>query len=385
VASFALRGGNVWDGLSESASEGTVVIDEGRVAAVGGGAGAAENIDISGCTVIPGLIEGHAHLCFNAKPDWRAVYDSDSPSRMLVRMAGFAQEMLRAGITTVRDLGAPTGLAVELRDAIRAGLIEGPSLLVAGAPITTSGGHCWFMGGEADGELEARKRVREHVRAGVDWIKVMATGGNMTPGTNTLAAQFRVEELAAMREEAHRLGRRVTAHAHGTEGIRAAVDAGLDMIEHCTFNGPDGIEFDRELIDRIAATGTIVSPTVNAGYPNWANKQRLAERARVLEAQASNGSRIIMSTDCGIPTAPHAALGGGIRAMASLAKLSNAAALKLATSTSAELLGLKDRGVIASGRRADLVVLEGDPLIDLAALDRVRLVVAGGVVVHRAA
>jgi len=162
MSKLILRGGQVWDGFALALSESTVVSDGPIIAASDGGDG--DTLDISGCTVIPGLIEGHAHLCFDTTPGWRTTYDTDTPAKMLLRMASYGRRMLRAGITTVRDLGSPTDLGIELRDSIDAGLTEGPRLLVAGSPITTTGGHCWFMGGECDGELGIRRQVREHVK-----------------------------------------------------------------------------------------------------------------------------------------------------------------------------------------------------------------------------
>jgi imidazolonepropionase-like amidohydrolase len=190
------------------------------------------------------------------------VYDSDTPSRLILRMAGAGRAMLEAGITTVRDLGAPTDLALSLREAFATGLARGPRLLVSGAPITTTGGHCHFLGGEADGELELRKAVRERVKAGCDWIKVMATGGNMTRGTNTLAPQYTVAELAAVVDDAHRLRRRVTAHCHGTAGIRNAVVAGVDTIEHCCSPGAGRSTTTRSWRGRLRKR-IVVSPTVS--------------------------------------------------------------------------------------------------------------------------
>jgi imidazolonepropionase-like amidohydrolase len=379
VSRFVLRGGRVWDGLAEAPIERGVAVDGPEIADSDGGAGAT--IDISGCTVIPGLIEGHAHLCFDATPGWKATYDDDSPSRMLLRMSAHAKRMLRAGITPVRDLGAPTGLSIEMREAAASGLIESPRLLVAGAPITTTGGHCWFMGGECDGELGVRRNVREHVKAGVDWIKVMATGGNMTPRTNTFAAQFTVDELRACIEEAHRLQRKVAAHAHGIEGIRVAVEAGVDCIEHCSFTTPDGYECDQTLIERIAAERILVSPTVSVGFRSWPDDGRKQQRGQVLKALLDSGCRVLMSTDCGIPRVPHEALSEGMEVLAELTGYRPVDILKLATSTSADLLELNDRGVIGPGKLADLVVLGGDPTLDLAALQRVRYVILNGEVV----
>jgi imidazolonepropionase-like amidohydrolase len=373
---LVLRGGRVWDGVSEASSEGSIAISDGLISAEE--APAARSLDVSGCTVIPGLIEGHAHLCWNAQPDWRQVYDAESPEQVLLRMAGNASRMLRAGITTVRDLGAPTAQAVTLREAVRAGLLEGPDLLVAGAPITTTGGHCYFLGGEADGEHAVRVAVRERVKAGVDWIKIMASGGNMTPGTNPFAAQYTVAEVRAAVEEASRLGRRVAAHAHGVEGIRVAVEAGVDTIEHCSFQTPAGSEKDDAVIAEIAASGIAVSPTVSVGLARQRGSERYERRAAVIRQLFAAGCRVVMSTDCGIPNVPHEALAAGMRALAEAAEIAPVEVLRLATSRSAEILELPDRGVIAPGRRADLLVVGGDPTSDLDALERVRAVVTAG-------
>ena len=269
-------------------------------------------------------------------------------------------------------------LSFELREAFEAELVPGPSLLVSGAPITTTGGHCWFMGGEADGEVELRKAVRQRVKDGCDWIKVMATGGNMTRGTNTLAAQYAVDELRAVIEEAHRLRRRVAAHCHGTAGIRVAVEAGVDTLEHCSFTGAKGVDFDNDLVREIAAKGLVISPTISVGYRSWADDGLKRQRAELTHSFFEAGCKVAMSTDCGIPRVPHAALGVGIEILQELGQLSPVAALRLATSTSADLLGLPDRGVLQPGKRADLLVVQGDPTRDLGALQQVRYVVKAG-------
>ena len=386
MTALELRGGSVWDGLADGSSSGSVFTatsDEGGTI-VEARSDDAELIDTSGCTVIPGLIEAHAHLCFNAGADWREVYDSDTPGQMLLRMAGAGLRMLEAGITTVRDLGAPTELAVALREAIRAGLVAGPELLVAGAPITPTGGHCWFMGGEADGIEGVKVAVRERKKAGCDWIKVMATGGNMTPGTNPLAAQFSVEELRAIVAEAHRLEMKVTAHAHGVEGIKVAVEAPVDMIEHCSFQTPEGSAKDDSVILDIARKGVRVSPTIVGALSTYRGQPRWDSRAELTKALFAAGCDVLMSTDCGIPNTPHENLAQALQVIDELADLGPVETLKLATSTSARLLDLDDRGTIVAGQRADLLVVEGDPTEDLSALERVRLVVSGGEVVYRA-
>ena len=379
---LVLTGGRIWDGTAAGTALGDVTVEDGRIAAVA--SGDAERLDVTGLTVMPGLIEAHAHLCFDATADWRAVYDGDTPSSMLLRMAGAAQRMLHAGITTVRDLGAPTDLAITLREAARSGAIVAPDLLVAGAPITPTGGHCWFMGGEADGIEGLRVAVRERQKAGVDWIKVMASGGNMTPGTNPFAPQFTVEELRAVREEAHRVGLGVTAHAHGVEGIRVAVEAGVDGLEHCSFQAPEGNTPDDALIARIAAEGILVSPTISGGLATAEGTPRWESRGDVVRRIFAAGCRVAMSTDCGIPNTPHEDLAISMHTLQRLVGLLPVEVLKLATSTSAVHLGLPDRGVIAEGTRADLLVVDGDPTEDIRALQRVRAVVRAGEVVFRA-
>ncbi len=371
----------VWDGRADELRRADVLVSEGKIEAVGEGFAGGRDVDVSGHTVLPGLIEAHAHLCFDATPGWRATFDSDSSHQMLLRMAANGRKMLRAGIATVRDLGAPTDLAIELRNAVATGLAEGPRLIVAGAPITTTGGHCWFMGGECDGVDGIRKAVRERVKAGVDVIKVMASGGNMTPRTNPFEPQFTVEELTACVEEAHRLRRKVTAHAHGIAGVRVAVEAGVDCIEHCSFTVPGGYEFDRELIRRIADDGIVVSPTVSIGYRRWPDDGMRQKRAEILSEMISSGCKVVMSTDCGIPNVPHEALAAALDVFAEATVKLPLNVLKLATSRSAELLELHDRGTIEPGKAADLLVVEGNPLENLLDLERVRMVVKAGEIV----
>jgi len=180
------------------------------------------------------------------------------------------------------------------------------------------------------------------------------------------------------------LRRKVAAHAHGAKGIAVAVEAGVDMVEHCTFSVPGGMAFDPGVAKQMAAKGIVVSPTVSVGYRRWPDDGRREQRAAITRGLLEAGCRVLMSTDCGIPGVPHDALAGGMSVMEELSGLAPVEVLKLATSGAAELLGLDDRGVIAEGKRADLVVVEGNPTRDLGALERVRYVVKAGEVVFRA-
>jgi imidazolonepropionase-like amidohydrolase len=308
---------------------------------------------------------------------------ADDDAALVLRMRLAARRALAAGVTTVRDLGDRGYLGVALRDWFRAGAEAGPEILAAGPPITVSGGHCHFMGGVADGELEVRRGVRARVERGVDVLKVMATGGEMTPGTDPLAAQYTVAELTAAAEEAHRLGRTITAHAHGVAGIAAAVEAGVDGLEHCLFRTPGGVHAEQALIDRIAERQIAVCPTLGT-LPGAAVPPRIALVLEafwpVLERMRRAGVRLVAGTDAGIgPGKPHDVLPDGIRALAE-AGLGNAEALKAATSVAAEACGVGDRkGTLAAGKDADILAVAGNPLADLRALRDVRAVFRAGV------
>ena len=377
----SIYGASVWLGGDEPPKEIDIYISNGIF--VDTPMSDAIDIDASGLVVIPGLIEAHAHLCLNAGDDWETVQNNDSSIDMSLRMIENAQKMLRAGITTVRDLGAPTELAVSLRDSIEKEIVTGPSLLVAGAPITTTAGHGNFWYGEADGELGVRVAVRERIKAGVDWIKVMASGGNMTPGSNPARAQYSIDEMKAIVEEAHRLGVSVTAHAHGVEGIRHALAGGVDMLEHCTFQTESGSEPIPEVIAEIISRETIVSPTLTGSLALQMGTELYEKRTKLTRQLVEGGAQIVMSTDCGIPGTPHEHLSYALQTMQDMSGLSAIETLRLATSTSAHLLGLDDRGKVQNGLRADLVALNSDPTVDLAALRDINFVILAGNLVHR--
>ncbi|WP_154794127.1 metal-dependent hydrolase family protein [Occultella kanbiaonis] len=328
-------------------------------------------------TLMPGLIDAHVHLAFDGSPHPVARMMAESDEQQVALMLRSARELLSVGVTTARDLGARGYTDVVVRDAIANGTARGPRLLTAGGAITTTGGHCWFMGAEADGIDEVRKMVRRHHKAGVDVIKLMSTGGNMTPGSAPWHAQFTTDELRAAVDEAHRLGKRVAAHAHGTEGIRRALDAGVDTMEHCSFQTEDGMGgADPELADRIAASEIYVSPTCNFRMREF--RVLMKGRDFALGELYRRGAKIIASTDAGIDNTPHHGFVGGLVAMSEF-DIPIAQVLLSATSRSAHALGLADRtGQLAAGFEADLIAVAGDPRTDLRALDELRLVLARG-------
>jgi imidazolonepropionase-like amidohydrolase len=388
---LVLRAAHLFDGVASRLVERPLLFVEGAtITAVESGIEPpqhADVVDLGAVTMLPGLIDAHVHLGFDAgsKPVANMIADDDTT--LILRMRHAARRALAAGITTVRDLGDRNYLGGVLREWFRAGLVEaGPEILTAGPPITVTGGHCHFMGGEADGELEVRRAVRTRVKNGVDVIKIMATGGHLTPGTNPQLPQYTVAELAAAVDEALRLGRRLTAHAHGPAGISAAVSAGVDGLEHCSFRVQGGRQFDPRLADRIAEQQIAVCPTVGVTPGAMARPEtaRIVEDfAPVLEGMHRAGVRLVAGTDAGVgPGKPHDVLPYGVRVLAQ-SGLTNAEALRAATSVVAAACGVGDRkGTLAPGMDADLLVVGGDPLTDLGALFDVRAVFRAGQRVH---
>ncbi|UNX53807.1 amidohydrolase family protein [Georgenia sp. TF02-10] len=333
-----------------------------------------------GGTILPGLMDAHVHLAFDGTPGTVAAMTAMDDADLLLDMAGHAQLLLDAGVTTVRDLGDRNGLAASLRDAIAVGKLEGPRILAANAPVTVTGGHCWFFGGEADGIDDLRRVVRRNVREGADVIKVMASGGNMTPSSPPpWQPQFTVEELRAIVEEAHRFGRPTAAHAHNAEAVARAVAAGIDSVEHCGWATRDGsVDRRPEVIAQMKANGTVISPTVGAAVTRPPYDSHAPRIVETLAWYRASGVTLVGSTDAG-------ATGTGFGEYArtfplwAQAGFTPAELLRVLTLTPAQAFGIADRvGRLHPGFEADLIVTDGNPLEDLSAFGRIRLVVARG-------
>src|SRR3954447_2861874 len=309
----ALRAAWLFDG-SEALKLAPVVVLEGpRIVSVGFGVAApadAEVVDLGEVTLLPGLVDTHLHLAFDASRDPLAGLAGRSDSEVLAAMRRAGRTALAGGVTTVRDLGDRGYLSLVLR-----GEEEMPTLLAAGPPITTPAGHCHFLGGVAGAGVDGvREAVRQHVDRGVDVIKVMASGGRLTPGSHQHLAQFSAEELRAAVEEAHRWGLPITAHAHAAAGIQNAVAAGVDGLEHATFWSEDGVDDPGDLIRVIAEKGIVVGATVGvAPVPGLVPPPELLQRMpRILantRRMRQEGVRVVAGTDAGIaPLKPHDAL-----------------------------------------------------------------------------
>ena len=393
---YRISGGRVWDGQASStpAETSDLFVHRGEIAsgnAISGGQAWSELRLPPGAVVIPGLIDAHVHLDLDPHLLAPAAQFEASRDDRDLRMIARAGAMVRAGITTARDLGAGEWRELTLRDAIARGELPGPRVLCAGQPLTVAEGHCHFWGGVAGGKAEQAEVVRRQLGHGVDWVKVMATGGYFTKGSGVERAQFSADEIRQAVRLAGEAGLSVAAHCHGKAGIRNAAQAGVRTIEHCSFASGKGYGagYDARVVEEVAAQGAWVSPTVNA---NWLRRMEkdgeptdfFRNMQAVLGGLRDAGIPLLASTDAGIPGVHHHRLAAGLQAFALYAGMTPAEVLRTATSESARGLGLEATcGRLVAGLAADLVVLPGDPLEDLGHLDAPLLVIAAGRIAHR--
>ncbi len=383
------RAGQIWCGDDVVLANGYVVVDaHGRVKDVGTGVllSIADGKDFGdNATLLPGLIDLHVHLVWDGSAHPRGKAETESSNLMVIRAANHARQTLMDGVTAVRDVGGPYGVPQALAQAQRLGLIQAPYIVAAGQAIMMTGGHGWSFGREADGIDGVRKAVRQAIKEGAEVIKVMATGGVYTEGEKPGQSQLGVEEMTVAVEEAHKRGLRVAAHAEGREGIRNAVLAGVDTIEHGCF-------LDDDTAALMAERGTYYVPTVavftqmaragkDSGIPDYVlEKSRWVAEAtwEAVKRAKRYGVKIAGGTDAGSPLHPHSPLPLEV-AMLVECGLSPVDALSAATATSADALDVEGiTGRIAPGAFADMVAVQGDPLDDVRALSHVKGVVQHG-------
>ena len=382
-----------------------IVIDEGRIVSVSvpgptPPSPGEEFLEIRQGTVLPGLVDVHAHFTLGTgSRTYEAVMAEDSDELMVTRGVANLATHLKSGVTTARDCGARGNTAIDLREIANAESFPGPRLLVSGPPLTKPRGHFWFCGGEADGVDGVEARVKQLIEAGVDFLKIMASGGG-TVGTDQTESSFSVEELSAAVRTAHSNGLLVAAHCLSASSVESALQAGVDQLEHLNFIQTDGSRrMDDRIAEKVTAAGVYLSPTIQTGYRRMEElraKSRLepSEKAELaglegkLESKLSFitrlhalGAKIVLGTDA-IPTMGDYALGLELLVRAGM---SPSAAIDSATRLAAEAIGLGDEvGTVSAGKSADLLVVDGDPLGDITKAGAVSMVVRQGRIVHRA-
>ncbi len=368
-------GGMVFDGTGAMLEEHGVVTNGDCIESVGplsdyeGFAG--KRVDTSGGTVMPGLFDCHVHLCYDAAPDPHASLSKLDDAHIVTRALANAQTNMRGGVTTVRDCGGKNYLEFAVRDACNNRTFPGPNIHAAGRMICMTGGHGNRIGRVADGVDEVVKAVREQVHAGSDFVKIMATGGVMTPGVNPEDAHYSAQEIAAGIGEAHRFHKHTASHAQGRDGILNAVRGGITSIEH-------GIFMDERCCEEMKENGTYLVPTISAlknillnadkGIPAYAveKTRRVEERHRAsIQMYYEAGGLIALGTDAGTPFNKHGDNAMELEFMVEIG-ITPIDALIAGTANAANLVREPDRGCLRAGAYADLLIVKGNPAEDIA-------------------
>ncbi|MGA7200587.1 MAG: amidohydrolase family protein [Candidatus Cybelea sp.] len=379
-----VRAGILYDGTLEPPKRNVdIVVKDGRIEQFRATSG---ECDLEGACVTPGLVNAHAHLEASGEPDMMGMISTTTRNQRLLRAVENARKSIKAGVTTIRDVGSSNAIAQDVRDAIEEGRIPGPRMRAAGAVLCMTGGHGWPIGRAVDSPWDARKAVREQMWAGADCIKLIATGGVLTKGAVPGNAQLTPDELSSAIEEAHRHGLRVAAHAIGTQGIKNALRAGIDSIEHGTLLDDEAIELFKQrnvyLVPTLSAPTCILAHLEDGQQPEYVQKKARSlgdVMAQNLRKAYESGVRFAGGSDAGTPYNYHEDYAQEVELMWSLLGMTPQQALHAATSVAAELVGLHS-GLLAVGEPADLLLLRADAGQDVRALREPQLVLKGGLI-----
>jgi imidazolonepropionase-like amidohydrolase len=386
--SLVLTGALIVDGMGAEPVRGrSVIVEGGRIASVVDDSRLPRGtrMDLAGCTLLPGLINCHVHLCLGAEADPTRPMREEPVALTAIKAAARARQTLEAGVTTVRDLGGRDHCELGLRRAILEGWVPGPRIVAAGRPVCMTGGHGHWLAREADGPDEVRRAVREQLKAGADVIKIIATGGVLTSGVEPGSPQLTFDEMRAAVEEARKAGRRTAAHAMGAHGIADAVRAGITSIEHGVYLTDENVAAMRRdgtyLVPTLIAPAAITIGGLMAGIPAFMVRKSeavMADHVLSFQKALAAGVPIAAGSDAGTPLNPHGSL---VPELALMVKhgMRPLEALRSATALAADLLGLgASLGRIAPGYTADLLAVAGNPAERIEALDDVRGVFVDG-------
>ena len=377
-----VRAGILYDGTLEPPKRNVdLIVNDGRIEKFRAASG---ECDLEAACVTPGLVNAHAHLEASGEADMMGMISTTTRNQRLLRAVENARKSVKAGVTTIRDVGSSNAIAQDIRDAIEEGRIPGPRMRAAGAVLCMTGGHGWPIGRAVDSPWDARKAVREQMWAGADCIKLIATGGVLTRGAVPGNAQLTPDELSSAIEEAHRHGLRVAAHAIGTQGIKNALRAGIDSIEHGTLLDDEAIELFKQrnafLVPTLSAPTCILAHLEDGRQPEYVQKKARGlgdVMAKNLRKAYESGVRFAGGSDAGTPYNYHEDYAQEVELMWSLLGMTPQQALHAATSVAAELVGLHN-GLLAVGEPADLLLLRADAGQDVRALREPQLVLKGG-------
>ncbi len=410
-----IRAARLFDGTGVAPASGqALLLKNGRIAAIG----SADQIsapdgatvtfkDYGDSTILPGLVDGHTHMMAPGDGTHGDITGAEQDDVLLMRALQNARTFLHAGVTTARENGAKNRVGFSLKEGIQRGLSEGPEMVISGRPITITGGHFWYCGSEADGVEGVRSEVRKLVKEGADFIKIIATGGS-TWSSKPLLPSYTTEEMTVIVDEAHRFRKLTAAHCASMQGIKNALDAGVDMIIHCVFEDETGMyEFNEPLAEQLAIAKAWVNPTLHVvqagidhteriGYERgWlmneeqasidASKQSLETRYESVSRLIKMGVRMIAGSDSPWGAYPP---GEFVKEMVALTKagLTNTEALVTGLSHAAESIAVgNDAGTLAVNRPGDILIVGGDPTADLNALWDVKDVYKSGARVARPA
>lgn len=384
-----LKNCNLIDGFSDEVQENVHVILENDLIVdvkneISTDLDEYEVIDCTNKYVMPGLIDAHVHLVWDGSANPQEVINHEPDESIILDAYSHALQTLNLGITTVRDLGAPRGTVITLRDKINAEKLIGPTIISSGPPIVMTGGHVHYLGYESDGDSEVRKHTRRVLKEGADLVKVMATGGIYTKGEEPGSVQLNLDELSAAKEEALKKNKKVSAHADGLEGIMNCLEVGIDTIEHAIYA-------DRNALEIMKNQGTFLVPTMKVmrqltsspDIPEWALKKAeevLEPHFEMLKQAIDIGVKIATGTDCGAPLTPPPYYFDEMLIMQE-AGMSTMEVIKSSTSIAAECVDAPQLGSIKPGNKADLLILENNPLNDLEILKGEKEVYKNGVLI----